>query len=299
MAKIKNLTLGASIALAGILLPASLYAGTDSKAVVETATKSAITGDLGVNFVSEYISRGAPQEIKGTIAQPYADLYFSVYEGTGFIDKVSLNLGVWSSLQSAHTLAGSASGAASSTTSAWYEFDYTPGIAVTFAKNYTLTVSYFEFDSPNDAFLASRNANFSLAYNDTDLLGAFALHPHVTYLRELDGKAVNGYSTKEGNYYEVGIVPALPAYGPVTISFPINAGFGSSDFYLDNKAFGYFSGGVNASVALPVPAKYGTWAFNAGATYYRLADQTAWVYDAANTIDKNRAVYQAGIGATF
>ena len=160
----KTLTLGAGIALAGILLPASLYAGTESKAVVETATKSAITGDLGVNFVSEYISRGAPQEIKGVIAQPYADLYFSLYEGEGFVNKVSLNLGVWSSLHSAHTLAGSVNGSGLSTTSAWYEFDYTPGVAVTFAKNYTLTASYLEFDSPNDAFLASRNVNFSLAY---------------------------------------------------------------------------------------------------------------------------------------
>ena len=295
----KTLTLGAGIALAGILLPASLYAGTESKAVVETATKSAITGDLGVNFVSEYISRGAPQEIKGVIAQPYADLYFSLYEGEGFVNKVSLNLGVWSSLHSAHTLAGSVNGSGLSTTSAWYEFDYTPGVAVTFAKNYTLTASYLEFDSPNDAFLASRNVNFSLAYNDTDLLGAFALHPHVTYMRELDGKAVNGYSTKEGNYYEVGIVPALPAYGPVTVSFPINAGFGSSQFYLENKAFGYFSGGANASVALPIPTKFGTWAFNAGVTYYRLADQASWVYAKENTIDNNRFVYQAGIGATF
>ena len=300
MANIKNLTLGVGVALAGIILPASLYAGTDSAAVVQTTTKTAITGDLGVNFVSEYISRGAPQEIKGVIAQPYADIYFSLYEGDGFVNKVSLNLGLWSSLQSAKTLQGSAVGATKSSTPAWYEFDYTPGVAVTFAKNYTLTVSYFEFDSPNDAFLASRNLNFNLAYNDTDLLGAFALHPHVTYMRELDGKAVNGYSTKEGNYYEVGVAPALPAYGPVTITFPITAGFGSSDFYLENKAFGYFSGGVNAAVALSfIPAKYGTWAFNAGATYYYLPKQTAWVYSSDNKIDQSRYVFQGGIGATF
>ena len=157
-----------------------------------------------------------------------------------------------------------------------------------------------EFDSPNNGFKPSRNLNFSLAYNDADLLGAFALHPHVTYMRELFGKAVNGYSTKEGNYYEVGILPSLPAYGPVTVSFPINAGFGSSQFYVENKGFGYFSGGVNASVAIAcIPAKYGTWAFNAGATYYRLAKQNAWVYDVSNVIDKDRVVYQAGIGATF
>ena len=300
MAKIKKITLGVGIALAGALLTPTLYAGTESKAVVETTTKSAISGDLGVNFVSEYITRGAPQEIKGVIAQPYADLYFSLYEGDGFVNKVSLNLGLWGSLHSAKTLAGAVSGSPVSTTAAWYEFDYTPGVAVTFAKNYTLTTSYFEFDSPNDAFKASSNLNFSLAYNDTDLLGAFALHPHVTYMRELAGKAVNGYSTVQGNYYEVGVLPALPAYGPVTISFPLTAGFGSGQFYVANKTFGYFSGGVNASVAITsIPAKYGTWAFNAGATYYRLADQTAWVYDVSVPIDKNRIVYQAGIGATF
>ena len=299
MASIKNLTLSAGLALAGLILPASLYAGTESKAVVDTTTKSAITGDLGVNFVSEYISRGAPQEVKGTIAQPYADLYFSLYEGEGFLNKVSLNLGVWSSLHSTHTLAGSSNGTNVSTVPAWYEFDYTPGLAFTFAKNYTFTASYFEFDSPNGGFVTSRNINLNRAYNDTDLLGAFALHPHVTYLRELDGKAVNGYSTKEGNYYEVGIAPALPAYGPVTVTIPVTAGFGSDNFYLDTKGFGVLSAGLNASVALPIPTKYGTWAFNAGATYYYLPDQTAWVYAKENTVDNSRVVYQAGIGATF
>lgn len=294
MVKIKNLTLGAGLALAGMLLPASLIAGTESKAVVETATKSAISGDLGFNFVSEYISRGAPQEVKGAIFQPYADLYFSVYEGEGFVNKVSLNLGVWASVQSAHTLA-----APGSTTSAWYEFDYTPGIAVTFAKNFTLTASYFEFDSPNDGFLTSHNANVSLVYNDADLLGAFALHPHVTYLRELDGKAANGPLGTKGNYYEVGIAPALPACGIVSVSFPLTAGFGSGDFYNNNAGFGFFSGGVAASVALPVPAKFGTWALNAGATYYRLPADNAWVYSTDNTINKDRVVFSGGLGATF
>jgi len=299
MAHIKNLTLGAGIALAGMILPGSLYAGTDttapSKAVVDTTTKTAITGDLGVNFVSEYITRGAPQEIKGVIAQPYADLYFSLYEGEGFVNKVSLNLGIWGSLHSAKTLA-----IPGSTSAGWYEFDYTPGVAITFAKNFTLTASYFEFDSPNDAFKASRNLNFNLAYNDADLLGAFALHPHVTYLRELENKATNGPLGTEGNYYEAGVAPALPAYGPVTISFPLTVGFGTNHFYYANHAFGYASGGVNASVALNfIPAKFGTWALNASATYYRLPSQNAWVYSPSNPIDKDRVVFSGGIGATF
>ncbi|MDD5350140.1 MAG: hypothetical protein PHQ12_08010 [Chthoniobacteraceae bacterium] len=290
MAHIKNLTLGAGLALAGVLLPGSLFAGTESKAVVETTTKSIITGDLGVNFVSEYISRGAMQENKGVIAQPYADLYFSLYEGEGFVNKVALNLGVWSSFHSTHTLAPS-----NARFPAWYEFDYTPGVSVTFAKNYTFTASYFEFDSPSDAFDASRNINLNLAYNDTDILGAFALHPHVAYLRELDGVAATGVGSS-GNYYELGVAPALPAYGPVTITFPVTAGFGSNHFYAENKAFGYASGGVNASIALAcIPAQYGTWAVNLGATYYYLADQNT----AGGDLDNNRFVFSGGIGATF
>lgn len=289
MALIKNLTLAA---VAGILLPASLYAGTESQAVVETTTKSVITGDLGVNFVSEYISRGVMQENKGVIAQPYADLYFALYKGDGFVNQVTLNLGIWSSLHSRHTGA-----IPNSTTSAWYEFDYTPGIAVTFAKNYTLTASYFEFDSPNDAFEASRAINLNLAYNDTDLLGAFALHPHVAYLRQLQGFCgSNADGAGHANYYEIGIAPVLPALGPVTVTIPVNAGFGSSDFYADNKAFGYISGGLNASIPLSfIPTQYGTWSFNAGALYYYLADQNT----GSGAIDNNRFVFQGGVGATF
>lgn len=294
MANIKNLTLGAGIALAGIVLPASLYAGTESKAVVETTTKSALSGDLGINFVSEYISRGAPQEIKGVIAEPYADIAYSVYEGDGFVNKASLVLGLWSSFHSTHTLAP-----ANARVPAWYEFDWTPGVSVTFAKNYTLTASYFEFDSPSGAFDASRNLNFNLAYDDTSLLGKFALHPHVTYLRELVGKAATGPGGLEGNYYEAGIAPALPAYGPVTLSFPMIVGFGSAHFYAENKAYGYFSGGVAAAVALPIPAKYGAWSFNTSAIYYNLADQNAYVYSTDNTINRNRVVFSGGIGATF
>jgi len=297
MAHIKNLTLSA-VALAGILLPASLFAGTESKAVVETTEKSALSGDLGVNFVSEYISRGVIQENKGVIAQPYADVFYTVYEGTGVIDKVTLNLSLWSSFQDKHT--GSP---ASARLRDWYEFDYSPGVSVTFLKNWTATASYAEFYSPSDAWDASRNLTLNLAYNDADLLGAFALHPHVAYLRELQGSAPYGTNpvgytgvSGHGNYYEVGVAPALPAFGPVTVTFPLNVGFGSGDFYLENKGFGYFSGGVNASVALGfIPASFGAWSANAGVTYFRLNEANA---DFANA-DKNRVVWQGGIGATF
>jgi hypothetical protein len=290
MALIKNLTLGA---IAGILIPASVFAGTESKAVVETTTKSIISGDLGVNFVSEYISRGAMQENQGTIAQPYIDLFFSVYEGadTDVINKVTLNLSGWSSFHSKHTGANP-----DSDVSSWYECDVIPGVSVTFLKNWTATLSYLEYFSPSAAWDASRNINLNLAYNDTDLLGAFALHPHVAVLRELEGSCGSGVGYGSGTYYEFGVAPALPAFGPVTISFPLTVAAGSNGFYAENKGFGYFSGGVNAAVALPfIPSSYGTWAANAGVTYWYLSNANA---DAA-AVDNNRVVWQGGLGVTF
>src|SRR4051794_38768000 len=80
-------------------IPAVSFAGTessgkDAKKLTEVVKESCITGDLGVNVVSEYISRGLVLENQGVIAQPYADLYFKLYSGDGFINKVTLNLGI-------------------------------------------------------------------------------------------------------------------------------------------------------------------------------------------------------------
>ena len=80
--------------------------GDDGKDVKETKDlkqvrkESCITGDLGVTLVSEYLSRGIVQVNQGVIAQPYLDLYFKLYEGTGFINKVVFNFGLWSNIDS-------------------------------------------------------------------------------------------------------------------------------------------------------------------------------------------------------
>ena len=286
----------AGVAVAA-LTPSLLLAGTpapETTPLVEELKKSAITGDLGVNFVSQYVLRGLIYENQGVIAQPYLNLYFKLYEGEGFVNKVSLIAGVWASLHSRHTDASPGS-----TVPAWFEFDYTPGVAVTFAKNFTLTSSFFSYTSPNGAFDTFYGANFQLGYDDTDLLGAFALHPRVVYLRELEGKAGSGSS--EGNYYEVGIAPVLPACGPVTISLPLTAGFGSHQFYADNTGFGFFSGGINAAIALGfIPEQYGSWTLNTSATYYYLNGSLA-DFNNPNVRPSrhNEFVFSGGIGLTF
>lgn len=264
-----------------------------AKAVVEEAKKSFITGDLGVTWTTAYVSRGLVLQGHGVIIQPYADLYFKLYEGEGFVNSVTLNLGIWSSIHDQHP--GATGG-----TKGWYEFDYTPGVAVTFAKNFTLTTSYFEFDSPNGSFASAHSINVNLAYNDSDLLGAFALHPHATVLFELGGPGSAGLQTG-GEYYEVGIAPSVPLNDPksnypLSLTFPITAGFGSSGFYAGD-AFGYVSAGATASVGLGfIPSGYGAWTLSASGLYYHLGTAVA---NATNKGEQDFGVAQASLGLTF
>ena len=147
-----------TLALAAFGFSSTSFAGVDGKDVKEVkelkevVKESCITGDIGVQVVSAYVFRGQVLEDQGLIAQPYLDLYFKLYEGDGFINNVSLALGLWSSLHSEKTQQGAATGTGTSTTPSWYEFDYTVGINTTFAKNFTLGLAYNEFNFPNDNF---------------------------------------------------------------------------------------------------------------------------------------------------
>jgi len=294
-----------------VLFAGEATAGKESKKIIEAAKESCITGDIGVAVVSQYVSRGVVLENQGVIVQPFTDLYFKLYEGEGFLNKVSLNLGIWSSIHSRHTDAGAVSGG-DPTTRSWYEFDWTAGIAFTFAKNFTFTPSIYSFLSPNDGFSTFYGLNLNLAYNDSELWGGkFALNPSVTVLFELENKAGSG--ADEGVYYEVALNPSFPI-GPVTLSVPLKAGFGSGDFYgslnqstgaVEDEAFGYFSAGVVASLPLKfIPECYGTWTVNASATYYYLGDGTADFNTAprggaVRDFDHNEWVFGGGLTVAF
>lgn len=271
-------------AATALCFTATTHAGTtgkEMKSVVEKAKESCITGDLGVNVVSQYVSRGVIFENQAGIIQPYADLYFKLYSGDGALSAISLNLGIWNSFHSRKTDAGLASGAGSSSTRSWYEFDFTAGLAFTFAKNITFTPSYYTFLSPNDGFSTFQALNLALAADTTDWFG-FNLAPKVQVMFELENKT--GTGSDEGIYYEVSIAPSFPV-GPLTVSIPVVAGFGSNDFYgslntgtglIEDESFGFVSGGVAVSYPLAfIPECYGKWTASAGYTFYYLGDGTS------------------------
>ena len=292
-----------ALTLAAVGFTSTSLAGTGgkeakaTKEIKETIKESCITGDLGLAVVSEYVSRGVVQENQGFIAQPYLDLYFKLYEGTGFFNKVSLNAGLWSSLHSAKTAAtpGTSLGA-------WYEFDWTAGLAVTFAKNFTLTVSWFD-----EEFVSSSTrggaVNGNLAYDDTDLLGAWALHPHVAVLKSMIGNYVGVAGGANGWYYEVGIAPGFTlgkgGTYPVAVTIPLTVGLGPETYNGDD--FGFFSAGLNASVPLAfVPACYGSWTYTTGVTYILEGKNAAQASAPLITNgDRNQFVFSGAIGLTF
>ena len=289
-----------ALALGSFGFASTSFAGDDeskeTKAVKETVKETCITGDLGVTMITQYISRGLVLENQGVIAQPYLDLYFKLYEGTGFINKVTFNLGLWDDINS-HVQNQV------TTVRNWYESDYTAGFTVTMAKNFSATLSYFEFDSPSSNFDTARSINLNLAYDDTDLLGAFAIHPHVTILAELNSTGAAGLDG-HGYYFELGIAPSYTfAKGstyPVTFSVPITVGLGDDRFY-NGDNFGYVSTGAQLSVPLAfIPSCYGAWTFSGGYTWYYLGDQLQ-EFSAANQGNgkHNQHVFQGAIGLTF
>lgn len=269
--------------IAALCLAGSAFAGTEakeSKAVVEKVKESCITGDIGINVVSQYVTRGVIYENQAAIIQPYADLYFKLYSGDGFLSGVSLNLGIWNSFHSRKTDAGLVNGAGTSSTRSWFEFDFTAGLAFTFAKSVTFTPSYYAYLSPNDGFSTFQGLNLALAADTTDWFG-FNLAPKVQVMFELENKA--GTGADEGIYYEVSIAPSFPV-GPLTVSIPVVAGFGSNDFYgsldagtglIEDESFGFVSGGVTLTYPLAfIPECYGTWSVSGGYTYYYMGDGT-------------------------
>jgi hypothetical protein len=307
MPKKHYLTIAAAAVL-GVSSLSSALAGTetaapgkDVKAVTPPCPVTYITGDFGVTFTTEYISRGIVEadQTKGVIAQPYLDLYFKLYTGTGFIDAVSAQLSFWADVGSNHSTAHP-----DATVPDWYEFDWDPGISVTFLDKFTLLTQYFEFDSPSGAFGTARSIDALLTYDDSSLLGPFSLHPHFTVLYELGAPGPAGINP-HGWYYELGIAPNytfMPkSTYPITVAVPFTVGLGDSGGFYGNNNFGYFSVGPSVSVPLAfIPSGFGSWTLTAAYTYYyegtnvREADAPP-LGSGANS----RNVFSGALGCTF
>lgn len=285
MTKLKSvLTLAAAL-----VVTSHASAGTTSSKevppVIEATKKSYISGEIGFDITNAYFFQGLRQQDNGFIFQPYAYLSFTVYEGTGFLSSLSLDLGNWNSFHSNRGDTGSSSH--------WFESDMVFGLTATLDEKWAVSASFKRYTSPGDHFTPSNVLTLEVSYDDKDLLGPFSLQPYLLLEWEIHNKSANG--SRRGVSYEAGVEPSMD-FGPVNLSLPLRVGLGSHDYYAGDEGFGYFSAGVTATYGLTfIPESLGEWSISANATYMNLGDGTA----VDNDGDHDVWIFTSGLKVTF
>lgn len=280
----------------------SAFAGTPvrtvkpSKGPVPPAPESCITGNIGFDITSEYIRHGIVQQNQGFQIQPYADLHFRVYEGSGVLSSLTADIGIWNHFESHHP-------GRASTTPNWREFDFTIGVTAKMDK-FSISPQFIVRESPADVAVNAYAVGLTLRYDDTDMLGDFAMHPylHAEFEGWIDDRGTIGnYGTTparrggQHQYVELGIAPGH-TYGDLTLTVPISVGFGNR-YYRDDKAFGFVAAGLDVSYALAmVPECLGKWSVHGGFTYEYLGPGARL---SAPNGERNRYVASGGLRVAF
>lgn len=258
----------------------------------------ALSLSAGVDFPTAYFFRGIRQETDGWIVQPYGELGFKLYEGSGAFTNLALTFGTWNSLHGGPSgIEGSGSDPKS-----WYESDFYTRLSATFFEAFTGQILYTAYMSPNNSFATVQEIAFGLNVNDSTWLGAFALNPSILLAKELKNQADNG--SEKGIYLQLGLAPAYTfnwgtAY-PLTLSLPILLGLSLSDYYEfgtgQDDTFGYFQVGLAASVPLAfIPASFGSWQLKGSVSWMHLGDNLKTV----NRDDRDQFIGTIGIAFTY
>jgi hypothetical protein len=259
------------------------------------ATKSPFSLQLNLDYVTAYFYHGIIQEDTGLILQPAARLTVNLYEQDDF--KIDALLGVWNSFHGQKTGANTRG----DFSDYWYEADLIGGFVITKNK-LSLTTTYTFLTSPSDAYETVQELDLTLAYDDGDLLGRFALHPYALLGVETGADASDGADSDTGTYLELSIAPGFSfdmGRTPVSITFPASIGLSLKDYYQDaagdDDTFGFAQLGVKASLPLPFGDRYGKWTLNAGLSALLLGDNTARY----NGDDDRQVIATIGLQANF
>jgi hypothetical protein len=235
-------------------------------------TPSPFSLQLNLDFTNAYFYHGILQQDKGVIVQPAAKLTLNLFQRDDF--KLDALLATWNSF-------GRNSGSQhSELVKYWYESDLIAGFVLTKGK-FSLTTTYTFLMSPSDAFATVQELDFTFAYDDSDLLGAWALHPYALLGIETGANGSDGADSNAGTYLELGVAPGFAfdvGKTPISLSFPLSVGLSLHDYYQnaagEDDTFGFFQVGMKASVPLPFGDRYGKWTLNAGVSGLFLGDHT-------------------------
>lgn len=256
------------------------------------ASKNPFSLQINLDFTTAYFYRGIIQEDTGLIAQPALKVTANLIDEEHY--KLDAIAGTWNSIQSQKTGATDRGDLAG----IWYESDVYGGLALT-SGPISFTTTYTFLTSPSSAYETVQELAFTLAYDDTELLHEFALHPYATLVFETGADASDGGGSDPGTYLEFGVAPGFTiGEGSATVSFPVTLGLSLSDYYQDasgrDDTFGYLQAGIRASIPLAMPSP-GVWTLNAGVSGLFLGDHAAGY----NAGDDAEVVATLGVQVNF
>ncbi len=261
----------------------------------ELEEESRLHLSFNVDFTSMYIGRGYMQESGGFIVQPSAVVNYDIYKSEDLI--LTANFGNWSSFHDRRTNAKEEN----SFKAAWYEADYTAGLSATMGE-FTVGLSYGWYTSPSGAFSETQEFLVAASYDDSKLLGAFAVKPTVLIAFETGVGTLDGFD--RGTFCQVGISPGIDL--PVSeawvprLELPVNVGLSLNNYYQEpgsrkDETFGFVAVGPRLSMPLPFGDGFGTWKLNAAATWWFLGDHVSQF----NNKDDTEVQLTIGVSVSF
>lgn len=290
------------------ILTLSLFAGlaiaqdASSESVAAPAPEASadrIHAAAGVDFTNKYFFRGIVQERSGFIVQPWASVSLDLMKNDSW--ELQGTLGTWGSYHDTATASSNTDGFVKK----WYEADIYATLALT-KGDWSAKATYTIYASPSDAFETIQDLTFTLAYDDSSLLGAWALNPAVSLAVETGSNFADGAGTNRGVYLEPSISPGFTldngiggCMKGVSVTFPVVLGLSLSDYYEDgageDDTFGFLSVGAKASVPLNCFDGFGDWSLNLGAQGLFLGDHTKGY----NSGHDSEFVVTAGLSVAF
>ncbi len=162
-----------------------------------------IHGVLNINLTDHYLtSHALHQENQGVMVQPLLLLTTPLYaDRMTWLSDLTLTLGGWGSY---HTHEGG------DVPAHWREADLISGLTATFARDIKLSAFYSAYLSQTQSYDTAWELAVALSYDDTALLGDFALHPFVEYRQQTEGRIVVDFVPdllNESHSFKLGITP--------------------------------------------------------------------------------------------
>lgn len=269
-----------------------------SKEVIAPVEESHVHFLFDTTFASGYTTpRGMIVRDTGLTIQPLFLMFVDIYKSDGFLSSVKMVGGCWNDFGTTQVSKQPPYGSNPKTN--WTEIDPIFGFSFGLGKKVTLDVTYIGFAEQILSIGMVHNLEVKLSYDDTELLGGFALHPYVLFWQELYNKttdadvpqAVLGPSPFSGSnpqpgssfYFEAGLAPSytfknfgnLKVEAPIRFLLPDSRFYG--EYYGEAATLGLFEAGLKVSAPLNFTAKgYGHWKAYAGFKYQYYNDKNLY-----------------------